>query len=100
MPDHYSVVWTPKAEKCLLRICKYLLSEWGQRCADDFLDKIERLLNRVQSGVLVGQTYQTYRKIVVNRQVTMFYYTSEEHRKIYIIYLHSNHQNPQKIDSI
>lgn len=46
------IVKTPTAERKIIEIAKWSARKWGRKVARDYLDRIEKIINLVASGLL------------------------------------------------
>lgn len=93
------VYFSPIAEDKLLKLCEYLLAEWGQKAKKDFLYKLDKKIIQIsrypESSTSSNELGGIY-KCVVTKQTTMYYRI--QHDAIEVITFFDNRQNPDKLD--
>lgn len=70
------IIWSPRSESDFFKICEYLIEEWGQTVALNFIDKTEDLLYIISRFPLSYPGFdkkKNVRKCVINKYVTLYY---------------------------
>ena len=95
---HKVVVWSPLADDDLNAVIEYLLSNWSNTIAQEFLNQldnnIKRIIDTPKQFPLVYKT-RKYRKCVITKHNTLFY--KEIGERIMILRLFDTRQNPKKL---
>ncbi len=91
------VIWTPEASKTLISNIDYLLSEWGDHVASEFLDRVDEVVNNIK---LYPEIYpllnknDQIRRCVVVKQITL-YFRVVSADQIDLLTFWNNFQNPE-----
>ncbi len=98
MDSDYKIFWTGEAVDNLASILGYLEERWTQKEVGQFKHKLTKQLDLiVQNPEIfpISQTNPRLRKAVLSIHTTIFYELSG--KIIYLVYLFSNYQNPDRI---
>jgi plasmid stabilization system protein ParE len=93
----YEVIYRIRFRKKLVRLLDYLERAWGQKVANDFLEKLEsriyRLSKQPQTGI-ISTKIPSVRSVFITYQNRLFYRIKGE--KIEILNLYDTRMNPAK----
>lgn len=82
----------------LEKLITYLKEEWTEKIAADFLNTFDSSIEQLQKFPTSGTTLQqdrSIRKLVVNKQTSVFY--KIKRNTIYILNIVDNRQNPELV---
>jgi plasmid stabilization system protein ParE len=91
------IIWSPLSETDLEHIFDYLLKNWTQQVAINFLDNIDNLISKIAKNPKLFPFVNKKRKIrkcVVTKHNSIFY--RENKTLIEILRIFDTRQNPQK----
>ena len=91
------IIWSEPATTDYWQNIDYLIKEWGDKVAIDFIDKVEQVLLLIFSnpGMFPKTNYQNIRHIPIVPQVTLYYQFSKD--TIELIRFWNNYQNPDNL---
>ena len=91
------VIWSDDAVEDYFQNIDYLLTEWPENVASDFIVKVETLIKLIirHPALFPNSNYKHIRKAVVTRHISMYYRSDNE--TIYIIRFWNNFQDPTKL---
>jgi len=97
MKNIYEIRWSEEAVKNLNNIFDYLEKNWSEKEIKKFAQKLEKCINIIRTTPFAFPLSEIMkiRRIVINRQITMYYEVASN--VIYIITLFDTRQNPKKI---
>jgi plasmid stabilization system protein ParE len=92
------VVWMPIALEDYQNIIDFLLLVWNIEIIHDFEKLIKESIHRINMNptsfiIILGNV----RKVIVHKNVTLFYEFKEEQNTIEILSIFDNRQNPDKL---
>ena len=93
------VVWGKRAFNKFQKIVEYLLKEWSEKVAEEFIDKSEEKIELLKNFPNIGlkSTKKVgLRKINLSKQNMLVYRIKED--KIIILNIYDTRQDPVKID--
>ena len=75
------VFWNKLAQADYFQIIDYLLINWGESSAQDFIDKVENIELILTAGKIDFEktNRKNIRRCVVAKQITLFYKTCQNH---------------------
>ena len=91
------IVWSRKASIKFDQIITYLLNEWDEKTAKEFIGKVFDFLDILTDFPEIGSLENKEKNIrgfTITRQVNLFYRIKENN--IILIIFFDNRQNPQK----
>ena len=97
----YSVRWTEKASSDYLEVVDYLKSRWGDRSAEKFIDKVDKQISLIQempSLYPASEFFQSLRRCVMAKQISMYYLEVEVTKEIIIIRLYDNRRDTSELE--
>ena len=91
------VIWTPEAKASFNSNIDFLLTEWGEQVASDFIDRVDEVIQTITKNPrlypVINKKDSIHRCVVV-KQITLYYrLTSAEH--IYLIAFWNNYRDPE-----
>jgi len=89
------VIWSDDAKYDYHENIDYLLREWSENSAVDFIEEVKTILEIIKSQpeLFPLSDHQTIRRAVIRKQITLFYKVEEE--IIYIVRLWNNYKDPE-----
>jgi len=45
-----NIIWTPEAKQTFNSNIEYLINEWGDQVASDFLDRVDEVISKIKSN--------------------------------------------------
>ncbi|HEY6436992.1 MAG TPA: type II toxin-antitoxin system RelE/ParE family toxin [Ignavibacteriaceae bacterium] len=91
------VFWTPEASETFNSNIDYLLIEWGESVASDFLNRVDDVVESIRLNPkiypLINKNNQIRRCVVV-KQITL-YYRVVSFEQIDLLTFWNNYQNPE-----
>jgi plasmid stabilization system protein ParE len=92
-----TIFWTKRADKKFDSIISYLVTEFGEITASDFIKKVYEFLDLLakfpEMGTLENKELHI-RAFVIVRQITIFYNVQKD--KIIILNFYDNRQKPKQ----
>ncbi len=91
------IVWSNNAKHDILQLVDYLISNWGNKIANDYMDSIENLVNQISIFPKLYPIIHTklkIRKCVISKHNTLYYREKKEF--IEIINVFDTRQHPEK----
>jgi plasmid stabilization system protein ParE len=91
------VVWTDEALADYYQNIDYLLKEWTNQVALDFIEDVDAAISLIVSRpeLFPLTDYREIRKVVVRKQITLFYKISDN--SIQLIRFWNNYQDPSRL---
>lgn len=93
------IVWSPSAKKDFSKILNYLFTDWNNEVVNQYMDKIENLLNQISLNPkqfpLISKD-RNVRKGVISKHNTLYYRISKS--KIDLLRIFDTRQNPNKLE--
>jgi plasmid stabilization system protein ParE len=77
----FSLRWTHEATKTLQQNADYRFKEWGDKVANDFLDRVEGLLGLIKQNPRIYPLHsssRTVQKCIVNKRIILFFEIKSE----------------------
>lgn len=94
----YNVEWTVEAEEDLRFLLEYLSQNWNNRIALEYLDILEKNIQRIKNSpklhVLINKELKI-RKCVISEQNSLYY--NFEANKITLLRIFDTRQNPDTL---
>jgi len=89
------IVWSADAVEDYHQNIEYLLSNWSEKSATDFIEEVESLLDLLQKwpNLFPLSEYKFIRRAVVRTQVTLFYTVKKD--SVYLVRFWNTRQNPE-----
>ncbi|TAF46609.1 MAG: type II toxin-antitoxin system RelE/ParE family toxin [Sphingobacteriales bacterium] len=91
------IVWSNNSKHDMLELVDYLISNWGNKVANDYIDIIENLVNQISIFPKLYPIIHTkfkIRKCVISKHNTIYY--REKKGCIEIINVFDTQQHPEK----
>jgi plasmid stabilization system protein ParE len=95
----FSLRWTPEATKTLQQNADYLFKEWGDQVANDFLDRVEDLLDLIKQNPHIYPLHsssKTVHKCIVNKRIILFFEIKSDNF-INLLTFWNTYQDPEKL---
>ncbi|HBX51794.1 MAG: hypothetical protein A2275_18190 [Bacteroidetes bacterium RIFOXYA12_FULL_35_11] len=91
------IIWSEPAIADYWQNIDYLLKEWGDSVAIDFIDKVDQVLILIATKPATFQktNFKNTRQIPIVPQVTLFYQFSND--TVELVRFWNNYQNPEKL---
>ncbi len=93
----YEVIYKKRFKNKLIKLLLYLEYEWGQRTADQFLNKIDERIETLKKQPLIGKPSERkpeVRTILITKHNRIYYKFSN--KKIVILNMYDTRRNPKK----
>jgi plasmid stabilization system protein ParE len=94
------IVWSIKANATFEAIISYLATEWSEREAIDFVNRVDEKLEVLRAhpkiGMLVKNKNNTYRTIL-HKRITLVYHYKPIKKELTLITFWNNWQNPKRL---
>lgn len=91
--------WTSESRKTFNQNLEYLAEEWDNRVINNFLDRVEEVLDQIKSN---PELYPLHRQIdkvykcVVHKRIILFYKIVDD-KHIDLLTFWNTHQDPDKL---
>lgn len=91
------VIWTDDALNDYHQNIEYLLAEWSEIVATDFIEDVNATLELIKllPEMFPLSDYESVRKAVIRKQISLYYLTEGE--KIYLLRFWNNYKNPDSL---
>ncbi|MDZ4845411.1 MAG: type II toxin-antitoxin system RelE/ParE family toxin [Chitinophagales bacterium] len=91
------VIWTEEAVNDYHQNIEYLLAEWSETVAIDFIEDVDATLELIKllPEMFPLSDYQSVRKEVILKQISLFYRVDGE--KIFLLRFWNNYKNPDAL---
>lgn len=92
-----NIVWSDEAAEDYHQNIDYLLAEWSEKSAAEFIEDVASILEllKTQPKLYPLTDSPSVRKAVIRKQITLFY--KIEKQNIHLIRFWNNRQNPEKL---
>lgn len=93
------VFWNKFAKADYYQIIDYILSNWGETSAQDFIDQVDKIESMLESGNVdfEATNRKNIRRCVLSKQVTLFYKTYGNH-SVELLRFWNNYQDKKKMN--
>lgn len=93
------VFWNKLAKADYYQIIDYILSNWGEIPAQDFIDQVDKIESLLEIGNVDFEltNRKNIRRCVLSKQVTLFYKTYGSH-SVELLRLWNNYQDKRKMN--
>lgn len=94
----HQIKWTPEAEITFDNNLRYLEKEWGLVIINDFLDRVEDILNKISTNpksFLYHRKKDVIHKCVHTQHITIYYKVNAS--SVMLLTFWNNYQNPKKL---
>jgi len=95
----YVVVISERAEVNIEKIIAYLLAEWSEAVADNFIAEFEKIIDSLSINPFVFQIYskkKRIRKCLITKHNAMYYRIMDN--VVEIITIHDTRRNPKSLN--
>jgi plasmid stabilization system protein ParE len=91
------VIWSDEAIGDYQQNIDYLLREWSEQVAIEFVEDVEGVIEliKIHPELYPLTDYQAIRKAVISKQVTLFFKSNR--REINLIRFWNSYQDPKKL---
>jgi plasmid stabilization system protein ParE len=91
------IIWSDEAITDYQQNIDYLLKEWSEQVATEFIEDVETVIELIKSHpeLYPLTDYKEIRKAVIRKQITLFFKSKE--RVIHLIRFWNNYQDPAKL---
>ena len=89
------VVYTPKAKETLQLVYEFLIENWGEKSAENFLNKSDELINKIAHQPLMFKATVidfSVRIATITKQISLFYEVKDD--IIVLLFFYDNRQDP------
>ena len=88
------IIWSEEAKEDYHQNIDYLLSEWSEKSASEFIEEVDTVLELIKTypKIYPASNYRSARKAVIRKQITLFYKIGDD--GIYLLRFWNNHQDP------
>ena len=96
----YQVKTTPQAETDTNRIFIYILERWGEKTAEEFLDKLTEAKELLASGSVSfrnSELGEGIRKYVFTKQTSLYYRVLKKDKVVEILSLYENRRDTSRL---
>jgi plasmid stabilization system protein ParE len=93
----YKVIVNKRGAKRLLDILDYLEENWGKKVAEDFLDKLNRMLTILEGRPFIGSPsgkQPTVRRILLTKHNRVYYRVKGN--TVFVLNVFDTGQNPRR----
>mgnify|MGYP000851673347 CR=1 FL=1 len=89
------VIWTPRAEEDLQRICRYLSAEWGSTVLNTFLDTVDGTVERIRifPHLFRSSGKADVREALITKHNLLFYRVTAD--RIFLLTIWDTRRNPE-----
>jgi len=93
------VFWNKLAESDYYQIIDYLLLNWGETSAQNFIDRVEKIESLLESGKVDFEmtNRKNIKRCVLSKQVTLFYKTYRNN-SVELLRFWNNYQNKENLE--
>ena len=91
--------WTSESKRTFNQNLEYLSKEWDNSVINNFLDRVESVLEQIKSNPELFPKYKTkanIHKCVVNKRIILFFKIVDE-KHIDLVTFWNTYQNPDKL---
>ena len=92
-----NIIWTKTATTDYWQNIDYLVKDWDEKIATDFIEKVEQVIYLISCNpnTFPKTNYKNIRYICIVPQITLYYQFKND--SIYLIRFWNNFQNPDKL---
>ncbi len=93
------IKWSPEAETSFFAVVDYLENEWTEKEVQKFVQKAHRIIGQIQQNpeMYKSKGIEKIRKVVLNRQNSLFYFFDEKESVIQLLTFWDNRKNPSNL---
>ena len=99
MDSESTVIWTKRAKETYFMVLDYLIENWSNREAMQFMNRVEIVLKVIQKNpqmFVASQKNKNLRKATIDKNNSMFYSIDAYLNRIIILTFYDNRQDPGK----
>lgn len=89
------VFYTPKAKETLQLVYEFLIDNWRQKSANDFLEKADKIINSIAEQPFIFKASVidlNVRLATITKQTSLFYEIADD--KLILLSFYDNRQEP------
>jgi len=92
------IIWSDDAKLDYDENIEYLLKEWSEKSAANFIKEVETVLKLLKKNpnLFPKSNYKSIRRAVIRKQITLFYQKKES--SILLVRFWNTLKNPQSLD--
>jgi len=93
-----AIIWSDDALQDYDENIRYLIREWSEESASDFIDEVESVLNllEINPELFPHSGFKTIRRAVIRKQITLYYLINND-MNIYLVRFWNTYQNPDSL---
>jgi plasmid stabilization system protein ParE len=95
----YHLSWTEEAIKTLNQNTEYLSSDWGNQVVNDFLDRVDEVLELVSLNPTVFPVHSvdnTVRRCIVNKRIILYFKIVDD-KRIDLLTFWNTYRDPNQL---
>jgi plasmid stabilization system protein ParE len=99
MDSEWKVLWTKRALGNYFSILDYLSENWTKKEMNQFINRVEMVLKAIQRNPLLfnaSTVNKKVRKAFIDKNNSLFYAVNTYEKKIVLLTLYDNRQDPKK----
>lgn len=95
----YHIVWSEPARESYWHNIDYLLENWTEIQADNFVGEVNRILDIISKNprAFAKTEHRNVRSALIVKQITLYYHIKDK-KTIELVYFWNNHQNPKRLN--
>ncbi len=95
----YNIVWSDPAKKDYWQNIDYLLENWTEKQAENFIDTVYNVLDIISNNpkTFAKTEYKNIRSAIVVKQIRLFY-RIKNGNIVELVRFWNNYQNPEKLN--
>jgi len=88
------IIWTHKADKENRSNINYLIENWEKKVLVKYLERLKYNISLIKDNPLIGKYDELigYHKILITKQIHLFYRIDSKANTLYIVSLWNNHK--------
>jgi plasmid stabilization system protein ParE len=92
------ILWSEDAVNDYHENIEYLLKEWSEKVASQFIDEVDVVLEiiKLNPEIYPKTDYKSIRRAVIRKQITLFYQRKKD--VIYLVRFWNNYKDPGSLD--
>jgi len=99
MDSEWNVMWTKRAQGNYFSILDYLSENWTQKEINQFINRVELVIKTIRRNPHLfnaSTVNKKVRKAFIDKNNSLFYSLNTYERKIVLLTLYDNRQDPKK----
>lgn len=97
------IIWTRLAKITYIEIIENLIQRWTKKEVKNFNDLTNQILKKIQENKIeypIINQNQEVRKVIIHKNVSLFYKKDMTNQKIYLITFFNNRMNPETLKKL